>query len=68
MAETVASRIETRGGQRSWLCGNCGRKLGEIIGDRVVIRIGARELRMPIQKTPEQDCPRCGQPSTLEDA
>lgn len=64
-AEPPMARIEQRDERRFWLCPNCGMKLGEVIGVRVVIQAGGRQVRMPVAKEPEQDCPKCGQASRL---
>ncbi len=57
--------VETRQQRRWWLCPNCGQKMGEIVGARVLVSIGDRQLRMPLRNEPEQDCPRCGETSQL---
>lgn len=54
------AKVEMRDGRRFWFCPNCGQKLGEIVGCRVIIVVGPRQVRMPVEKRPEQDCPRCG--------
>ena len=59
------ARVETRQGRRWWLCANCGAKLGEVVGARVIIKAGATEVRLPVEKGPERDCPKCGQASGL---
>jgi len=61
-------RIETRDGRRWWSCPNCGQKLGEVVGTRIVMITGARQIRMPVDKEPEYDCPRCEQASRLMEA
>jgi ribosomal protein S27AE len=61
------ARIETVQGHRWWKCPNCGQKMGEVVGQRVIISVGDRQIRMPSANQPEQDCPRCGQSSVLED-
>ncbi len=59
------ARVETRQGRRWWLCANCGQKLGEVVGARVIVRSGKCEVRLPVEKGPERDCPKCGQASGL---
>lgn len=62
--ESSSRRIRSR----DWRCPNCQLRLGEIIGKRVIIQIGSRQVRMPVANTPETDCPRCGETSRLGDA
>jgi capsid protein len=50
-----------------WLCPACGQKMGAIIGERVIVKVASRELRMSIRNQPEQDCIRCGVTSHLSD-
>lgn len=49
-----------------WRCPNCGAMLGQVIGTRVIVQIGSRQVRMPVANDPETDCPRCGETSRLE--
>lgn len=58
--------IEASGGRHWWRCPNCGQKLGEVVGERVIIEAGRRRLRMPVRTEPEQDCPRCGAASAIK--
>jgi len=64
-AATIPVRVATERGHRFWLCPNCGAKLGMVLGTRVIIQIGERQVRMPVSNEPEQDCPKCGQASLL---
>jgi ribosomal protein S27AE len=64
-AMIAPARIETKDGRRWWFCPNCGTKLGEIVGQRVVIVAGERRITMPVANEPSQDCPRCGESSVL---
>lgn len=54
-------------GTKYWLCPACGQKMGAIIGERVIVKVASRELRMSIRNQPEQDCIRCGVTSHLSD-
>lgn len=67
IAPVLPARIEIAHGRRWWLCPNCRQKLGEVVGGRVIIAIGDRQIRMPTRNQPDQDCPRCGQTSVLGD-
>lgn len=48
---------------RWWCCCNCGQRLGEIVGRRVVIRYERRQWSQSLAADPEQTCPKCGQVS-----
>ena len=54
-------------GHTWWTCPDCGRKLGEIRGDRVVITAGQRHLVIFLTNDQVQRCPApaCGQESRL---
>lgn len=58
---------DVRGGNgaRFWHCPNrpCGRRLGEIVGERIVVVAGNRGLSSSVRENPIQACPHCGQMS-----
>lgn len=64
------AKVVVADGRRWWHCPACGKRLGEIVSDRVVVKIGEREFRMAVQSQPDQTCPRprCGTVSVLEEA
>lgn len=64
-AMIAPARIETAQGRRWWKCPACGRTLGELTGDRLVIRAGDRTIKLPIVPGTEQECPRCHGESAL---
>lgn len=53
---------------RWWCCPNCPAKLGELIGNRVVIRFDARMISMALDTDPRQTCPKCGTESRPPEA
>lgn len=62
MATALADRpatIRTEQGHRWWCCPSCDRILGEIVGDRLVIRRRALSGEFPAIGS-RQACPRCG--------
>jgi len=59
------AKLTQEAGHTWWLCPSCGRKLAELIGDRVVIRQGHGEWSMPRRNEPETTCPRCHASSEL---
>lgn len=59
------ARITTERGHSWWRCPNCHQKLAEIIGNRVVIRVGERMLSLPAEREPDQVCWKCGTTSVL---
>lgn len=66
MASTIAkANIATENGVRVWLCPNCGKKMAELHGSRVTIKVGSTTISL---RTPEieQTCPRCGECSEVE--
>jgi predicted RNA-binding Zn-ribbon protein involved in translation (DUF1610 family) len=54
-----------REGSRVWRCPNCGREIGAVIGDRVVLESGGRRLTCSVRENPVQTCFKCGQHSVL---
>ena len=60
------ARIETIAGTREWHCPNCDAKLGEIIGERVVIRVRDRLISLRSDVEQDQVCWRCGITSSLD--
>lgn len=67
MREAVSqpARIERRNGHRMWLCPNCGKPIGEILGSRLVIRVNRRTLTYPLTQGIDQTCPMCGAVSQI---
>lgn len=61
----MSATINRKDGHTWWLCPNCLLKLGEVIGQRVVIVAGERRITMAVRNEPEQTCPRCGEVSSL---
>jgi hypothetical protein len=55
-------------GRRWWKCHGCGRTLGEVVGDRVIIKVGDRWIRLPAVPGLELECPvpQCRETSVLE--
>lgn len=63
---TVAlARIVLANGVAHWRCPNCGQKLAEIIGGRVVISVGHCRVSIAVASEPDQVCWKCGQVSSL---
>jgi predicted RNA-binding Zn-ribbon protein involved in translation (DUF1610 family) len=54
-----------RDGVQVWRCPNCGREIGAVIGDRVVLESGTRRLTCSVRENPVQTCFKCGQHSVL---
>ena len=48
-----------------WECPNCGQRLADVMGDRVVIKTGDRRISFPLRDGTEQTCPKCGAYSEL---
>jgi hypothetical protein len=65
--EVSLPRADVRGG--FWHCPNraCGRRLGEIVGERIIVAAGDRVLSSSIRENPIQTCPKCGQLSVYRD-
>lgn len=57
MAHTEPARIVTRGDRTWWTCPTCGRKLGEIAGRHVVIKMGRHYLVIALANDQLQRCP-----------
>lgn len=60
-----SGRLVAVNGVQQWLCPNCGAKLAEIVGERVVIRIRDRTISLRVDLYPDQVCWRCGETSVL---
>jgi hypothetical protein len=58
--------IRIEAGHTWWLCPSCGKRLAEIVGDRVVIRQGRSQWSMPVRNQPETVCPHCLASSVLD--
>lgn len=54
-------------GDTWWLCPNCEQRLGKIIGNRIVIRVGKVMLSVSAHADPEQTCPICGAVSAIRE-
>ena len=48
-----------------WECPNCGQRLGDVMGDRVVIKVTGRRISIPLRNGTDQACPKCGAYSEL---
>ena len=48
-----------------WQCPNCGQRLGDVMGERVVIRISERRISVPLRDGIDQACWKCGTHSEL---
>ena len=55
-----SAKLVRRGTHLQWACPCCGRTLGEVYDDRVVVKAGERLLTFPDTAPVEQTCPRCG--------
>ena len=42
-----------------WQCPNCGQRLGDVMGERVVIRISERRISVPLRNGIDQTCWKC---------
>lgn len=63
---STPAKITTERGLPMWRCPNCGQKLAEILGDRVVIKAGTRTISLPVGVEQDQVCWRCGTMSALK--
>lgn len=59
------AKLIARGAHQQWSCPCCGRTLGEVYDDRVVVKAGERILSFPASAPVEQTCPRCGTVSAV---
>lgn len=59
-----AAIVEIKG-KRWWRCPNCGKTLGELVGNRVVIKVGGRQLSLRQDAEPDQSCWGCGLTSMI---
>lgn len=67
MAEIAPAKVVLEKGCRWWRCPNCGQKMAELVGERVVIK--AAGVLISLRARPvEQGCPRCGMVSELSEA
>ncbi len=48
-----------------WECPNCGQRLGDVMGDRVVIKMSDRRISIPLREGVDQACWKCGTHSEL---
>jgi rubrerythrin len=48
-----------------WRCPSCNRTLGELVGERLVVKIADRTLTFPAIADADQTCPKCGCVSVL---
>lgn len=66
MTVHIQPRRNTRGKETTgiviikWECPNCGQRLGDVLGDRVVIKVSGRSISVPLRDGVDQSCPRCG--------
>lgn len=65
MAMQPAKVVEADG-RKLWRCPSCNRLLGEIVGDRVVVKVADRCFSMAVRTRPDQVCPKCSTISALE--
>lgn len=49
----------------TWNCPNCQQRLGDVVGERVVIKVAGRNISIPLRDGIDQSCPRCGAYSEL---
>lgn len=59
MTTTLTTAIVDRSGKRFWVCANCGRTLGELVGVRLVIIRHDLHITFPITVGMRQTCPKC---------
>lgn len=62
-----SAKLTNEEGHVWWHCPNCGRRMAEIIRDRVVIRNGKEVWTMRVRNKPETTCPRCLAESTVRE-
>jgi len=62
---TRPATIAARGAHRQWKCPCCGRTLGEVFADRVVVKTGDRMISFPVDAPVVQTCPKCATESAL---
>jgi hypothetical protein len=65
MSTIAPATITTEAGHTWWMCPACGKRLAELVGDRVVIRSGREQWSFPVRNQPETVCPRCLATSVL---
>jgi uncharacterized C2H2 Zn-finger protein len=62
----LLARIARADGRRWVSCPGCGQKLGEIVGDRLIVKAGhALALAITVRNDQEATCPRCFAVSVL---
>lgn len=59
------AKVVTQAGHTWWCCPNCSKKLAEIVGKRIIIRIGATMISLGTHTNPDVTCPKCGASSVL---
>lgn len=60
------AKITTEHGFEVWRCPNCEQKLADIIGMRVVIKVGERRISLRSDVEQDQVCWKCGMTSVLK--
>lgn len=68
MSQTTATFVAPPVNRRFWKCAVCGRTLGEITAEKLIVKVGERIIRLPLIAGTEQICPRCGGENRLEAA
>lgn len=58
-------KLSACGAHQRWSCPVCNRTLGEVYGDRVVIKAGDRYITFPREAPVTQTCPKCAADSTV---
>jgi hypothetical protein len=56
---TQPADIRDRGGSKWWHCPCCGRTLGEVAGNRLVVIRGSLHWTSPVIPGMGQTCPHC---------
>lgn len=58
---TIEARIRQQGERSYWVCPNCDRTMGEIVGTRLIVIVRREKtLNFPIVDDLRMTCNRCG--------
>lgn len=63
---TKPAKLTSHGAHQRWACPCCNRTLGEVYGDRVVVKAGERLISFPRSAQVNQTCPSCATESAIE--
>ena len=62
---TKTAKVVARGAHRDWCCPTCGKLLGQIYDDRIIIKVRDRFIEAAVSADLRQSCPVCSTQSAV---